>query len=105
MNPRILASTLAALAFALPAAAQTATPRVDQRQANQERRIDQGVHNGTLSKREARRLDRNQRHVDAMENRAKRDGVVTRRERARMQVAQDRQSRKIYRQKHDGNRR
>jgi len=40
-----------------------------------------------------------------MENRAKRDGVVTRRERARMQVAQDRQSRKIYRQKHDGNRR
>ncbi len=102
---RILIAAILFTAFALPAAAQTGTPGVDRRQYNQERRIDQGVHNGTLSKREARRLDRNQRHVDAMENRAKRDGVVTRRERARMQVAQDRQSRKIYRQKHDGNRR
>ena len=102
MRTLIAAALLAAVAA--PAFAQS-TPQIDRRQYNQERRIDQGVHNGTLSKREARRLDRNQRHVDAMENRAKRDGVVTRRERARMQVAQDRQSRKIYRQKHDGNRR
>ena len=60
MSPKILASAVAALAFALPAAAQTATPRVDQRQANQERRIDQGVQSGQLNAKEAARLDKGQ---------------------------------------------
>ena len=55
---RILIAAILFTAIALPAAAQTGTPGVDRRQYNQERRIDQGVHNGTLSKREARRLDR-----------------------------------------------
>ena len=36
-----------------------------------------------------------------MENRAKSDGVVTARERARLQHAQNVESKRIYRQKHD----
>ena len=91
------------LAIALPtlAFAQANTPRVDQRQANQEQRIDQGVASGRLTQREANRLERGQQHVDNMENRAKADGVVTARERARLHQAQDVQSARIYRQKHD----
>ncbi|MBL8429597.1 MAG: hypothetical protein JNJ95_06885 [Dechloromonas sp.] len=95
--------TLAVLSMVLPAIAfaQANTPGVDQRQANQERRIDQGVASGSLTQREANRLDRGQDRVDNMENRAKSDGVVTRGERARLNQAQDRQSARIYRQKHD----
>lgn len=94
---------LAAIALSLPvlAFAQANTPRVDQRQANQEQRIDQGVASGSLTQREANRLERGQQRVDNMENRAKADGVVTRQERVRLHQAQDVQSRRIYAQKHD----
>lgn len=88
-------------AVTLPAFAQANTPGIDKRQANQERRIDQGIASGELTKREAARLDRGQDRVDAMENRAKADGVVTRYERRRIHRAQNVESRRIYRQKHD----
>lgn len=81
--------------------AQPATPHVDQRQARQEHRIDQGAASGSLTQREANRLERGQQHVDNIENRAKADGVVTRKERARLHQAQDVQQRHIARQKHD----
>lgn len=98
-----IVKTIAVLSLVLPALAfaQANTPRVDQRQANQEQRIDQGVASGSLTQREANRLDRGQQHVDTMENRAKSDGVVTRGERARLHQAQEVQSRRIYAQKHD----
>lgn len=94
---------LAAIAVVLPtlAFAQANTPGIDQHQANQERRIDQGVVSGSLTQREANRLERGQQRVDNMENRAKADGVVTRQERARLHQAQEVQSDRIYRQKHD----
>lgn len=96
---RFLAATV--LALPLLALAQAETPRVDQRQANQERRIDQGAASGSLTPREANRLERGQQHIDNMENRAKADGVVTARERARLHEAQDVESARIQRQKHD----
>ena len=81
--------------------AATAAARADQRQANQERRIEQGVKSGSLTEKEAARLDKGQAHVQKMENKAVADGKVTKKERARLEHAQDNQSRKIYRQKHD----
>ena len=88
-------------AFTLPALSQTSTPRIDQRQANQEQRIEQGEKSGALTQREAARLDKGQARVQKMENKALADGKVTAKERARIEKAQDRQSRKIYREKHD----
>lgn len=85
----------------LGAQAQTNTPKVDERQANQEKRIDQGVASGELTKREARKLEREQAAVDRMENKAKADGKVTRRERAKLDAAQDATSRDIKRKKHN----
>lgn len=81
--------------------AQADTPRIDQRQANQERRIDEGIASGQLNQREAARLDKQQDHIDNMENKAKSDGVMTKKERARLHAAQDRASKNIARQKHD----
>lgn len=99
MIPRLLAA-LAAIAI-LPVAAQTATPRVDQRQANQEARIEQGVKSGELTKKEAAKLKAGQAKVQRKEDKAKADGVVTAKERAGLEHAQDKQSRKIAKEKHD----
>ena len=80
---------------------QAETPGIDQRQANQEQRIDQGIASGQLTQGEAGRLEQQQQHINTMENKAKSDGVVTKKERARLHAAQDKASKKIYRQKHD----
>ncbi len=89
-------------ALATPVLAQTpSTPRIDQRQQNQDQRIDQGVQSGELNRKEAARLDRGQARVQKMENKAVADGKVTAKERRRIEHAQDQQSRKILREKHD----
>lgn len=87
--------------FALPVMAQTATPNVDQRQANQQKRIDQGAASGQLTSKETARLEKGQDRVQKMEDKAKADGNVTPKERARLQKAQDKQSRLIAKEKHD----
>lgn len=93
---------LLCIATLLPALALAqATPGVDQRQANQERRIQQGVQSGQLTPREAARLERGQDRVERMEEKAKADGKVTPEERRRLKRTQDRQSEAIYREKHD----
>ncbi len=95
-------------AFSLPVLAQTApakdpaaTPGIDKRQANQDARIQQGVQSGQLTQREAGRLEKGQERVQKMEDKAKADGVVTKKERTRIQHAQNVESKRIYRQKHD----
>lgn len=84
----------------------TETPKIDQREANQERRIDRGITSGQLNEREADRLSHQQDRIDNMENKAKADGTVTNKERARIEHAQNDASRHIAREKHDrqGNR-
>lgn len=102
MKLKNIVAALCVSALALPALAQTAsTPRIDQRQANQQQRIDQGVQSGTLTQQEAARLQQGQQHVQNMENKAAADGKVTAKERARIEHAQDVQSKRVYRQKHD----
>ena len=93
----------AGIAVAFSASAQTATPNIDQRQANQQARIEQGKATGTLSKREAARMEAGQAKVQGMKQAAAADGKVTRAERKAIQKEQNKQSRRIHRQKHDGN--
>ncbi len=89
------------LMLPLLAGAQVTTPRFDQRQINQENRIEQGNASGSLTAREDRRLDKGQQHVANVETRVYSDGTVTRQERAKLHHAQEVQSHNIYRQKHD----
>jgi uncharacterized membrane protein YebE (DUF533 family) len=102
MKKLSLAITLA-LAAAAAAHAQDplATPRIDQRAAEQQKRIQQGVSSGQLTPHETRRLERQQHRIARTEARAKSDGVVTARERARLTREQDEASHAIHRQKHD----
>jgi hypothetical protein len=99
MNPKLLAALVAAAV--LPVGAQTATPRVDQRQAKQETRIQQGTRTGALTDKEAAKLQGGQARVQKQEDKAKADANVTPRERARLAKSQNKQGRKIAKQKHD----
>lgn len=87
--------------FAAPLCAQTNTPVIDQRQANQERRIQQGVSTGQLTNREATTLQNRQNTIAADEAAAKADGKVTQRERAQLTREQNRANRQIARKKHN----
>lgn len=77
----------------------------DRRQVIQQARITQGVVSGELSPAEAKKLRRQQRHIRRVERRAQVDGVVSPREEAKLERKQDRASRRIYRQKHDAQKR
>ena len=72
-----------------------------QRNVNQQQRIENGTRTGALSNREAGALERGQAHVDAREARAARNGHVSAAEQARVQRSENRQSRRIHREKHD----
>ncbi|MEE4246122.1 MAG: hypothetical protein V2I33_11975 [Kangiellaceae bacterium] len=75
---------------------------VNARQASQKARIAQGVATGELTRKETTRLVRGQAQLQRMENRAKADGVVTRTEQVRLQRKANKESRKIRRNKNDG---
>ncbi len=97
----VLVASGAVFAQASAPTNSTATPVLDKKQAIQQQRIDQGIASGQLNKREARRLQARQNRLAAHEAAAKADGVVTPRERARLNREADRNSKAIYRQKHD----
>ena len=82
-------------------AAVPSTPRVDQREMNQQARIDAGVASGQLSRREARRLEREQAQIRAAERNAKADGVVTPHERRQIERMQDQARANIRAALHD----
>ena len=97
-----IAAAFVLACFALSAVAQTSsTPRIDKRQENQERRIEQGQKSGQLTPKEAARLEKGQARVQKMEDKAAADGKLTKKERAKIEQAQNRQSKKIYRERHD----
>jgi hypothetical protein len=72
-----------------------------QRNVNQEQRIENGVKSGALTNHEVGKLERGQAHVDRKEARAGRDGHVGAGEQASVQRSENRQSRRIFKEKHD----
>ena len=81
--------------------AQTATPVINSRQVKQQERIEEGVENKQLTKKETARLEREQRKIRAEKRVAKADGNVSPREKRILKRDQNRASRDIYREKHD----
>src|SRR5436853_339971 len=86
------------LAFCGAAFAQAGTV---QRDVNQQQRIEQGLKSGQLNTREAAKLERGQARDSRLEARAGADGKVGPREQRRIQKSENRESRKIRREKHD----
>lgn len=72
-----------------------------QRNVNQQQRIENGVQNGSLTNREVGELEAGQAKVDRKEASAARNGHVGKAEQRGIQRSENRQSGRIYRQKHD----
>jgi hypothetical protein len=72
-----------------------------QRNINQEDRIADGLHNGSLTGHEASRMERGESRVDSREYMAGRDGRVGRYEQGGIQREDNRMSHRIYGQRHD----
>lgn len=93
---------LAGLWLPLSAQARPQDPGVEARQQHQQQRIGQGVRSGELTRGEANRLRHEQRDIRQEERRYMADGHLSRAERADLHRDQNRASRHIYNEKHDG---
>ena len=96
--------TTALLAAATLAALPVSAQGVDERRANQDARIDQGVASGELTRGETRGLDRQQRSIHREEHafRAADGGRLTAHDRRVLEHRENRASNRIYRLKHNG---
>ena len=74
---------------------------INQRERHQQRRIADGVRDGELTQKEARKLEKEQSKIHSAEAKAKADGEFTAKERAKIQKRQDEASHHIYKEKHD----
>lgn len=75
--------------------------RIEVRDAAQQERIHNGVRDGSLTTREAARLERGEARIERSEARVRADGVVTPAERRRIEHMQNRESRAIYEARHN----
>jgi hypothetical protein len=73
---------------------------INARERRQQQRIGEGIENGSLTPKEAARLEREEAEVRRMEARL-RDNGLSPKERARLERELNESSRMIYRQKHD----
>ena len=114
----LLVLAVGGLMFAGSAAAQTATsgagpgvvdpghPRVNevnQREANQQKRIANGINNGSMNAHETANVERREASVQKQEqaDMAKHNGHLTKAEQRQLNRRQDRISRSIYKDKHN----
>lgn len=109
MNAKALLLAAAVALTPLAMTAQTTpTPgkrdhNIHQRQVTQQRRINQGVRSGQLTRREARTLEHQHRAInrETRAMRAQNDGRLTRQDRKAIHRQQNQESRRIYRKKHN----
>ncbi|MBI4875674.1 MAG: hypothetical protein HY822_13655 [Acidobacteria bacterium] len=96
---RIFLTTLLAVGLA-GGAAQAQT--INQRRANQQKRIAEGARSGELTNKEIARLEAEEARLTKMLREDKKDGAgLSARERAKIQKQLDKISRDITKQKHD----
>jgi hypothetical protein len=102
---RIVRNVMMAAALAGTVVAQDAPKStINQRQRNQQKRIAEGVENGSLTPAETARLEKQEAaiHNEVKTERRANGGTLTPQERRQVTRQQNRVSRRIYKQKHDG---
>lgn len=86
--------------FTLPAFAQTVSDEL-QRDVHQQHRIEDGLKSGTLTTREAAKLEREEAKVNRAQAQALKDGNLSASEKSRINHMQNKVSRDIAAEKHD----
>jgi len=76
---------------------------INERQRNQQKRIGEGVENGSLTPGETAHLEKQEAaiHHEVKTERKANGGTLTAQERRQVNRQQNRESKRIYRQKHD----
>jgi hypothetical protein len=105
---------VAALALMTAASAQTATTTtstttttkpagVNQRHANQQKRIGEGLENGSLTAGEAKQIENKETRINKEESKMRKadDGKLTAADKAKLEKQESKVSKDIYAQKHD----
>lgn len=99
MNRTLIAAALS-LAFA-SAFAQTNAATTTQRDVNQQTRIENGLKDGSLSTKEAAKLEKEESRVDRLQSRDLKDGKLSPAERTQLNAAQNKVSKDIAADKHN----
>ena len=101
MNTRLtmVAAAIALLGLTVPYLAEAG--EIKDREARQQKRIEQGVKSGQLTAGETTRLEKEQGKIEADREKALADGKMTKKEKAKLTREQNRASRDIYRLKHN----
>ena len=99
----ILTGSLLCMFAVVPAMAANNDPGIDQREANQQNRVNQGVQSGQLTPKVAGKLDAQQARIQQREDRmaAKNGGNLTAKDKAKLTRQQNRASKNIYKKKHN----
>jgi hypothetical protein len=97
-----VASLGCSFGFAANASAGTYSPKIDRKEANQQRRIYQGVGSGALTTKETYRLEKQQASIRAQETQFKSDGNLSKGERRVLNHRLNNASQSIYKAKHNG---
>jgi hypothetical protein len=97
-------AVLAAGLLAAGGASAQSMSSIDAREAAQQERIERGIRDGSLTRSEARQLERGEQRIERYEQRARADGVVTPQERQRLDHMLDREGRAIHRDTHNDQR-
>lgn len=95
---KIVISTALFLAVSF---SQVKTPVVKERQIKQHNKIEQGIKNGELTRREATTLKKQQLEIQKHKIEAKSDGIVTPIEKKKLDKEQNRAAKNIYIKKHN----
>jgi hypothetical protein len=94
--------SIQAMAQVAPVPDHARENEVNQRLDNQQARINQGLANGTMNGRQAARDEKHDANIAQREavDESKHNGHITKAEQNRLNKSENRNSRRIYRQKH-----
>lgn len=101
MNKRTISVCVVTLILVVGLLMPVWAGEVKAREENQQDRINQGVASGELTAKETAHLEKGEANIEAARQQALSDGKVTRKEKARLNHSENKQSRKIYRAKHN----
>ena len=99
----ILTGSIACMFAVAPAFAANNDPGIDQREINQQNRINQGIQSGQLTQKEAGKVEAQQARIKQREERmaARDNGNLTAKDKAKLTRQQNRASKNIYGKKHN----
>jgi hypothetical protein len=101
MNKHLMSLMIASGALLASSAFAQNAQEDQQRNVNQQERIEQGLQSGQLSTKEAGSLERGQQDIDRVESKDLRNGSISPAEQSRLNAMENRQSNAIYDDKHN----